>query len=106
MTKNRFLEFIMAVHLTVFGIAGCSSAPRNASPSALDPATMQRIASVDERFQSYNIEMVEVIGGRFWKPYNKQGNHPPKNPRELPKIPGRIQLAWTRTCINSARRSI
>ena len=24
---------------------------------------------MDERFQSYNIEMVEVIGGRFWKPY-------------------------------------
>jgi hypothetical protein len=30
---------------------------------------MRRIATVDERFQSYNIEMVEVIGGRFWKPY-------------------------------------
>jgi hypothetical protein len=30
---------------------------------------MPRIGSVDERFQSYNIEMVEVTGGRFWKPY-------------------------------------
>jgi len=30
---------------------------------------MRRIGTVDERFQSYNIEMVEVIGGRFWKPY-------------------------------------
>lgn len=30
---------------------------------------MQRIASIDERFQSYNVEMVEVTGGRFWKPY-------------------------------------
>jgi len=81
MTRNRFLEFIMALNLGVFGIAGCSTAPRNASPSALDPATMQRIASVDERFQSYNVEMVEVIGGRFWKPYNKQENQPPQ---ELP----------------------
>jgi heparanase len=34
-----------------------------------DPAKMTRIGNVDERFQSYNIEMVEVIGGRFWKPY-------------------------------------
>ena len=30
---------------------------------------MTRVGTVDERFQSYNIEMVEVTGGRFWKPY-------------------------------------
>jgi len=30
---------------------------------------MARIGEVDERFQSYNVEMVEVTGGRFWKPY-------------------------------------
>jgi hypothetical protein len=26
---------------------------------------------VDERYPSYNVEMVEVTGGRFWKPYGK-----------------------------------
>jgi hypothetical protein len=36
---------------------------------SLDPAKMPAIGTVDERFQSYNIEMVEVTGGRFWKPY-------------------------------------
>jgi hypothetical protein len=36
---------------------------------SLDPAKMPTIGTVDERFQSYNIEMVEIIGGRFWKPY-------------------------------------
>ncbi len=30
---------------------------------------MPRIATIDERFQSYNVEMVEVTGGRFWTPY-------------------------------------
>ena len=30
---------------------------------------MPRVGVVDERFQSYNVEMVEVTGGRFWKPY-------------------------------------
>src|ERR1700726_2140770 len=40
----------------------------------LDPAKMPRIGTVDERFQSYNIEMVEVIGGRFWKPYGSTPN--------------------------------
>ncbi len=33
---------------------------------------MARIGTVDERFQSFNIEMVEVTGGRFWKPYGKE----------------------------------
>jgi hypothetical protein len=38
-------------------------------PHAIDPARFPRIGSVDDRFQSYNVEMVEVTGGRFWKPY-------------------------------------
>lgn len=38
-----------------------------------NPSTMPRIGSVDLRFQSYNVEMVEVIGGRFWKPYDSRG---------------------------------
>ena len=35
----------------------------------INPARLPRIGTVDERFLSYNIEMVEVTGGRFWKPY-------------------------------------
>src|SRR5580692_3894562 len=41
---------------------------------SLDPVKMARIGTVDERFQSYNIEMVEVIGGGFWKPYGSTTN--------------------------------
>jgi len=33
-------------------------------------ANMTRVGSVDERYQSYNIEMLEVTGGMFWKPYS------------------------------------
>src|SRR6266508_3072423 len=36
---------------------------------SITPARMARIGTVDERFQSYNVEMIEVTGGRFWKPY-------------------------------------
>ncbi len=36
---------------------------------SIAPARMARIGTVDERFQSYNVEMVEVTGGAFWKPY-------------------------------------
>ena len=39
---------------------------------AFTPAAMARIGTVDPRFQSYNVEMVEVTGGRFWKPYGSK----------------------------------
>ena len=45
-----------------------------AQVASLDPAKLPIIGTVDERFQSYNIEMVEVIGGRFWKPYGSTSN--------------------------------
>jgi hypothetical protein len=38
---------------------------------SIDPTNMTRVGTVDERFPSYNIEMVEVTGGRFWKPYGE-----------------------------------
>ncbi|MCX7283594.1 MAG: hypothetical protein NTX28_06040, partial [Novosphingobium sp.] len=45
---------------------------------------LPRIAQVDERFQSYNVEMVEVTGGRFWAPYGGPADEqyrqrPPEN---------------------------
>ena len=46
--------------------------PVMAQPVALSPATMQRVATVDQRYQSYNVEMAEVIGGKFWKPYDSR----------------------------------
>jgi hypothetical protein len=42
----------------------------------LVPATMKPVGTIDERYQSYNVEMLEVTGGKFWKPYmdiGKQG---------------------------------
>lgn len=39
--------------------------------SSLDIYKLKKISNIDERFQSYNIEMCEVIGGDFWVPYTK-----------------------------------
>jgi hypothetical protein len=36
---------------------------------AINPDTLPAVTTIDKRFQSYNIEMLEVTGGRFWKPY-------------------------------------
>src|SRR4051812_12390477 len=44
----------------------------SAQAVSVDPAKMPRIGTVDERFASYNIEMLEVTGGKFWKPYGPE----------------------------------
>lgn len=36
----------------------------------IDLKALKYVGTVDERYQSYNIEMCEVIGGDFWIPYN------------------------------------
>jgi heparanase len=69
MTKKSVLGWCAIVTFVALGFAACSKAPGPGSPGRIDAASMRRIGTVDERFQSYNIEMVEVIGGRFWKPY-------------------------------------
>lgn len=41
----------------------------HADDVSIAPEKLKAIGTIDARFQSYNIEMVEVTGGRFWKPY-------------------------------------
>jgi heparanase len=56
----------MKIALTLALVSAASLAAQQ------NPSTMPKIATVDPRFQSYNVEMVEVIGGRFWKPYGSK----------------------------------
>lgn len=50
---------------------GCLPQTATSGPASAvaDLASLPKIAEVDPRFQSYNVEMVEVTGGRFWAPY-------------------------------------
>jgi Glycosyl hydrolase family 79, N-terminal domain len=57
---------IMAAGLLIAASAALADGP------SIDPANLPLISTVDERFQSYNIEMVEVTGGQFWRPYAAQ----------------------------------
>ena len=61
---TRMGAALLALLLPACATTGVVRAPA-ASPLAALPAT----GSVDERFLSYNVEMVEVTGGRFWAPY-------------------------------------
>lgn len=47
-----------------------SSAGPAAWPFVLNPQHMPKVAVVDERYQSYNIEMIQVMGGKWWAPYD------------------------------------
>ncbi|WP_298253742.1 hypothetical protein [Bradyrhizobium sp.] len=40
-----------------------------AGEATIVPAELPSVGTIDERFQSFNIEMVEVTGGPFWRPY-------------------------------------
>jgi hypothetical protein len=66
---------VMLVSLT-----GAARGPfeTGAAQASIDPSKFPRLAVVDGRYQSYNVEMAEVIGARFWKPYDK--NAPPMAP--------------------------
>ena len=54
----------------------CSEAPAQAATRQVAPARLPAVGKVDPLYQSYNVEMVEVIGGRFWAPYPKSGEKP------------------------------
>ncbi len=69
MNKRIFLGCCFSGVLAALAMTACAKAPEPGSLGRIDVARLRQIGTVDERFQSYNIEMVEVIGGRFWKPY-------------------------------------
>src|SRR5208337_2594158 len=51
--------------VTALGLA----ASGQAAAATITPSALPQLTTIDERFQSYNVEMAEVIGGDFWKPY-------------------------------------
>jgi heparanase len=65
-------SYLLAIAAAAIGIASvlrpqACSGERQISVNA---SSMPRLGTVDARYQSYNVEMVEVTGGRFWKPYD------------------------------------
>jgi heparanase len=53
-------------------LAGFICSGALAGAPTITPSSLPRIGTVDQRFQSYNIEMVEVTGGQFWRPYRSK----------------------------------
>jgi heparanase len=53
----------------------------------INVSTLPRIGSVSPRFQSYNVEMVEVTGGRSWAPYRQLSSKPPSDDASKASVP-------------------
>ena len=73
----RFHHAIAAVAL----VLACVPPQGQAQTLSVDPAKMPGLATVDQRFASYNIEMAEVTGGNFWKPYQSQSSAAARAPQ-------------------------
>ncbi|WP_225675739.1 hypothetical protein [Bradyrhizobium hereditatis] len=67
MTRSSGIKVGMGIVIAALAASGKATA--QAPALSVDPSRLPRLGTIDERFQSYNIEMVEVTGGRFWKPY-------------------------------------
>lgn len=69
--RNRRLRSTLLA-MVAMAASGAAPAATDGAPAAVEVNVQRlpRIGSVSDRFQSYTIEMLEVIGGKFWKPYD------------------------------------
>jgi heparanase 1 len=76
LARTGLAATVLATTMTTAVVVLNAQSAQQAKRDTLDPARMPRIGQVDERFVSYNVEMVEVTGGRFWKPYKSAPDAP------------------------------
>ena len=102
MFANRFsptaTTALAMVAVLATGLTACSDGngdlPADKQlPSTEVPATtlkalsgLAKITSVDQRYQSFNIEMVEITGGRFWAPYDAEAQQPEISDAKAPDV--------------------
>ncbi len=67
MTKSN--RFKVGMGIAIAALVGIQKSDAQLPTLSVDPSRLPRLGMIDERFQSYNVEMVEVTGGNFWKPY-------------------------------------
>lgn len=65
----KITAYCLAFAFAIIAKTGMAQEAAASSP-VLNLSTLQKIAQVDERFQSFNVEMCEVVGGDFWVPYH------------------------------------
>src|SRR5688572_13243784 len=81
----------ISVVLFFFGCIspGKLSAQAVHNPIKIKLSGLKPLGKIDERYQSFNVEMVEVVGGNFWIPYDKMDTTKP--------ITGNVVVGETRS---------
>jgi hypothetical protein len=71
--RRRGCAKAAVIGLAVLGIGTGAYLLANREPASrpvtVAPQAMRPVGTISDRFLSYNVEMVEVTGGRFWRPY-------------------------------------
>lgn len=65
----RLISFLPIVAIFFLSCASRSSKEPDHETVKLNLSDLQQIGQVEERYQSFNVEMAEVVGGDFWVPY-------------------------------------
>src|SRR4051812_30590677 len=83
---KKYLMLFVIVFISISVIVGLNGwgAPNGIGPTynadtaiiTVSLKDMKYLGSVDERYQSYNVEMAEVVGGEFWRPYKTMDSLP------------------------------
>src|ERR1700746_1455245 len=79
--KKNTIHISAGMCAALVGASMCLPILSQTAPVKLDPKKMPAIGKVDDRFQSYNIEMLEVAGGDFRALYKPHDN-PPADPQQ------------------------
>jgi heparanase len=103
---KRMTQIITAIQsvILLFILLSMSGNPSKGPESnlfRLDLAGMKPVGEVDERYQSFNVEMCEVIGGDFWIPYKLIDSV-----RKISNRTGLDALKWTIPPINLYEKKI
>jgi heparanase len=64
------MKRLALVATSLLALSACAEKPTD----GLGLSGLEKLGTVDGRFQAYNVEMVEVTGGRFWAPYGGPAN--------------------------------
>jgi heparanase len=70
--KKHLLATSLASAVVVATLHASAGAHDVGQPEVrIDPASLPYVRLLDERFQSYNVEMAELTGGTFWAPFDQ-----------------------------------
>ena len=92
----------VACALQLLAVPACFTRPCSAAAAGeatVAAAALPAVGTIDERFQSFNVEMIGVTGGPFWKPY-AAGPGLARSDEKTPASPGKNDLFSNRSPID------